>query len=510
MQTTAALRHAYYSNDDKSTQSWNYRIITKGAHDRRVCRHVYLLAYPRASWTLNSIQNDIKKERLYFDAMDAESGSSALGQSLGVKKAAVIGWFLQYAAEVGDEMPDDDKKSLVIPRLEWSHIYAEYAESESIDVRASPQYFQQVIYSAPELKHIRRACRLKGTFNICTTCLQYTMEICAALKAHDRITLVKVRAERQQHLDEQRAERIHYYQIRAQARLLSAQSTTMLSLILDKWDSNKTMVPFFTREPKSGWSANDSMNRLRSHVLGFIVHGSPNEHFLYSFNDTLRGDGNLNIEGLHRTLVKHCGAQPLPRTLYIQADNASDNKNHAVLLFCGLLICHKYVESVQISFLLVGHTHEDIDQLFSSLSRYIKSKMAIMDPIQFREQVKAGCGTRKYDYTDLYAVRDWTEFTKDYRNTSIVGIQKAIFESGDKRAPHLFKLELNDKDNVGLWYKEFSTDPVWLPPADSNIPVCEWTSSDTGINLFSTESGLPPDPFVPGAACVPDWVDFYV
>ena len=284
----------------------------------------------------------------------------------------------------------------------------------------------------------------------------------------------------------------------------------MMSLILDKWDSNKTMVPFFTREPKSGWSALDSMNRLHLHVLGVIVHGSPNKHYLYSFNDTVKGDANLNIEGLHRTLVKYCGAQPLPRIIYIQADNASDNKNYAVLLFFGLLVKHKYVELVQISFLLVGHTHEDIDQLFSTLSRHIKSKMAIMDPIQFQQQVRDGCGTRQCDYSDLYAVRDWTDFTKEYRNVSITGIQKAFFENGDKRAPHLFKLQLNDIDEVGIWYKEFSTDPIWLPPADSNIPVCQWTSSDTGINLFSKDSGPPPDPFGPAATCGPNWVDFYV
>ena len=47
-----------------------------------------------------------------------------------------------------------------------------------------------------------------------------------------------------------------------------------------------------------------------------------------------------------------------------QADNcASDNKCWTVLLFLGMLVHHGYTAEVYFSFLLVGHTHEDIDLL---------------------------------------------------------------------------------------------------------------------------------------------------
>ncbi|KAL3133949.1 hypothetical protein ABBQ32_008396 [Trebouxia sp. C0010 RCD-2024] len=46
---------------------------------------------------------------------------------------------------------------------------------------------------------------------------------------------------------------------------------------------------------------------------------------------------------------------------------AKDNKNCTVLGFCALLVELGVVETVEINFLPVGHTHEDIDGLFGLL-----------------------------------------------------------------------------------------------------------------------------------------------
>jgi hypothetical protein len=53
----------------------------------------------------------------------------------------------------------------------------------------------------------------------------------------------------------------------------------------------------------------------------------------------------------------------MPRTIYIQGDNASDNKCWSVLLYLAMLVYHGYTLNAYISFLIVGHTHEDIDQV---------------------------------------------------------------------------------------------------------------------------------------------------
>ena len=77
---------------------------------------------------------------------------------------------------------------------------------------------------------------------------------------------------------------------------------------------------------------------------------------------------------LVRTLKAHLLKNgSLPDVLYLQLDNASSsNKNRFVLFFCGLLVAWKLVRKVKVSFLPVGHTHEDIDQMFSRFASALR------------------------------------------------------------------------------------------------------------------------------------------
>ncbi len=51
-----------------------------------------------------------------------------------------------------------------------------------------------------------------------------------------------------------------------------------------------------------------------------------------------------------------------------------DNKNRHLLVFLYLLTAHEVFEEVQLGFLVVGHTHEDIDGNFGYLSKKLKEK----------------------------------------------------------------------------------------------------------------------------------------
>jgi len=58
--------------------------------------------------------------------------------------------------------------------------------------------------------------------------------------------------------------------------------------------------------------------------------------------------------------------KPMPRNLLFQMDNyMKDNKNQHLLAFLSLLTTNEVFEKVQLRFLVVGHTHEDIDGCFS-------------------------------------------------------------------------------------------------------------------------------------------------
>jgi hypothetical protein len=69
------------------------------------------------------------------------------------------------------------------------------------------------------------------------------------------------------------------------------------------------------------------------------------------------------------------GLVPLPRNLYLQLDNcAKDNKNQFLMAFMSMFRHRGVFKEIQVGFLLVGHTHEDIDAYFSHLSKTLKNR----------------------------------------------------------------------------------------------------------------------------------------
>jgi hypothetical protein len=75
------------------------------------------------------------------------------------------------------------------------------------------------------------------------------------------------------------------------------------------------------------------------------------------------------------SLPPGCPVVPLPKRLYLQLDNSTkENKNRFVMAFCSLLTARGIFKEVTVGFLVVGHTHEDIDGYFSYLSKLVKQK----------------------------------------------------------------------------------------------------------------------------------------
>ena len=107
--------------------------------------------------------------------------------------------------------------------------------------------------------------------------------------------------------------------------------------------------------------------KVRSMLYTGILHGHFAACFAYSTN--LRGGSNVLVEIAHRMLdlyLKDAPGNKLPPTLWIQLDNTcKDNKNRYVFGYAHMLVDSGLFHQVQINFLPVGHTHCDIDQLFS-------------------------------------------------------------------------------------------------------------------------------------------------
>ena len=127
-------------------------------------------------------------------------------------------------------------------------------------------------------------------------------------------------------------------------------------------------------------------------MTGAVNHG----YGVYGYIDFLTWphDADLMINVLVDVLLKREALAPV---LYLQLDNtARENKNQYVMAFLAYLVQAGIFSEVSIaqiniiksmnsillyfqiylSFLMVGHTHEDIDQVFSRVFSYLKKNSA--------------------------------------------------------------------------------------------------------------------------------------
>ena len=84
-----------------------------------------------------------------------------------------------------------------------------------------------------------------------------------------------------------------------------------------------------------------------------------------------RMDADLRVI-LHEFKKRKELGQTMPKHLLVVEDSAPDNKNKNRQMLFSLLVKEDIFLSVQILYLLVGHTHWRVDQIFSVLSRKVK------------------------------------------------------------------------------------------------------------------------------------------
>jgi hypothetical protein len=104
-----------------------------------------------------------------------------------------------------------------------------------------------------------------------------------------------------------------------------------------------------------------------------------------------------------------------PRKLYLQLDNtARQNKSKYLFSYLGWLVQTCQATEVIVSFLPVGHTHEDIDQLFSRLSVYLRKhdahdRPALMKAFENAYTTKEGVPLRALYLDRLTNFSGWAE-----------------------------------------------------------------------------------------------------
>jgi hypothetical protein len=121
-------------------------------------------------------------------------------------------------------------------------------------------------------------------------------------------------------------------------------------------------------------------------VCGLPELGGLDGYYLYIADNFMPGGSNFLIEIVRQTLkdiAEHCASQgwTMPKTLHVQFDNCGENKNRYMFTYLSALVELDYFDKIYINFLIVGHTHNTLDQYFGTLSGVIKGTCFVGSPL---------------------------------------------------------------------------------------------------------------------------------
>jgi hypothetical protein len=212
--------------------------------------------------------------------------------------------------------------------------------------------------------HLRRHMR----FSKCGICIYWRSKI-GAPELRDHAKRATYRQCFWEHLAATRAEREYYHTKR---NLASRPDSEWLSIIFDGADQSAYGFPYFWEKSKDS----DGVFKQKYHLIGVLVHGIGS--WVYTMSHRFKADSNVTIEVLQRVLQEiEAKKGKLPKKLYLQMDNCvRENKNKYVLGYLSWLVQRGVFEEIELSFLPVGHTHEDIDQMFSRIAIHLRGRDA--------------------------------------------------------------------------------------------------------------------------------------
>lgn len=270
---------------------------------------------------------------------------------------SIMAWF-QDLMLMADKMPDTDWYQLSAP--DKKTVFGWYLD----DCELYPSVFvpcQYPWFIKCWLKHFLKQIRLRKhcRFSKCTECIQLK------LVKDDRKLRMQTRQEAHTGLDK------HYRYIKRERTLQLKRAwdaikdpTKVLTICQDATNQLPFGFPNYVEIDKTLFNH----SRIKTHLMIDIVHG--HGCYVHAYPDTrVLKNPNCTIECLTRTLLKVEAEKGfLPDILNLQMDNcARENKNSYVVAYLAWLLERFVFKFVYLSFLPVGHTHNEADQCASCL-----------------------------------------------------------------------------------------------------------------------------------------------
>lgn len=285
----------------------------------------------------------------------------------------------------------------------------------------------------------------------------------------------------QKHLQRQQRDRQVYYAARARSRLCATTLGEIeICAILDSMDAQKHAWP---RSRSMSSKEFSSFNRPRLASTTLLVHG---HLVMVALSPSLITAGSSRTAELLCCGLTKMAARIDFRSVWLnlQADNCSKEvKNVGTLRLLSMWTALHKIAGAELSFLSSGHSHEDIDALFSLLRAHLERNPELWTPEAFKTclegffacpQNRPNEPTRCVEMLSRY--KDWTNWLSyHFEHAKLKGI-------GGPGAPHCIRLERIGSTGVKresldtrFWDKrEYSPSP-----SDVIMRTKQWMSDDT-------------------------------
>lgn len=201
---------------------------------------------------------------------------------------------------------------------------------------------------------------------------------------------------------------------------------------------------------------------IESRIVSVEVYCGPVKNVFTYRTDALMGGGaNIMIEIMRQSMIDLCSVLrelglTTPKICWLQFDNCGENKNKEMMTYLSLLIETFIFDTIEMCFLIVGHTHASIDQYFSVISKAIKRAHFIGSPLGLLEVIRRAhekTWIQKPIIRDLTVYYDVKTALAPYINTKIKHYQ----------VPHCFLFTPSFGRKAIMKYKMFSGNTHWLP-----------------------------------------------
>ena len=230
-------------------------------------------------------------------------------------------------------------------------------------------------------------------------------------------------------------------------RYASRRRLGILTIIIDSMDKAKFAWPQYPWERVN--KDMDSFHRPRLVLTAAIAHGFGTFIFIADDQSVSHGS-NAFCDVLLKVIeavweqCRRSGVK-FPEHLVVQSDNTvAQAKNQYVTLFLAYLVSRYKFRTTNLFFLVVGHTHEDIDQLFgvilSLVLRRTKFQTArhLMQLLREMLQARVQAKGEELHVEKLTHVRDFSSWLEPAK----IEMYNAFANREGIEAPHAFTFKL--------------------------------------------------------------------